>query len=112
MHACITKGVPFVLAGSIRDDGPLPEVITDAIEATDTMRQYVRGVDLALVVASTLHAVAVGNILPAETRMVVVDISPASLTKLMDRGSFQTIGIVSDSGLFLRQLAGCLQQVC
>ena len=112
MHACITKDVPFVLAGSIRDDGPLPEVITDVVEATDTMRQFVRGSYLALIVATTLHAVAVGNILPAETRMVVVDINPASLIKLMDRGSFQTIGIVSDSGLFLRQLVGCLQQVC
>ncbi len=112
MHACITHDVPFVLAGSIRDDGPLPEVITDVVKAADAMRQHVRGADLALVVASTLHAVAVGNILPAGTRMVVVDINPSSLTKLMDRGSFQTIGIVSDSGLFLRQLAACLQEKC
>jgi lysine-ketoglutarate reductase/saccharopine dehydrogenase-like protein (TIGR00300 family) len=112
MHACITKGVPFVLAGSIRDDGPLPEVITDVIEATDTMRRHVRGADLALIVATTLHAVAVGNILPAETRMVMVDINPSSLTKLMDRGSFQTIGIVSDSGLFLRLLVESIQQGC
>lgn len=112
MHACITKEVPFVLAGSIRDDGPLPEVITDVVQAADTMRQYVRGSYLALVVASTLHAIAVGNILPAETRMVVVDINPAAITKLMDRGSFQTIGIVSDSGLFLRELVEHLQRGC
>ncbi|MBI2850515.1 MAG: TIGR00300 family protein [Chloroflexi bacterium] len=110
MHACITKNVPFVLAGSIRDDGPLPEVITDVVVAADTMREYVRGAYLALVVASTLHAVAVGNILPAETRMVVVDINQSALTKLMDRGSFQTMGIVSDAGLFLKELVEALQQ--
>ena len=112
MHACITKEVPFVLAGSIRDDGPLPEVITDTVEATDAMRRQVKGSHMALVVASTLHAIALGNILPAGTRMVVVDINPASLTKLMDRGSFQTVGVVSDAGLFLRQLAECLRQGC
>ncbi len=112
MHACITKGVPFLLAGSIRDDGPLPEVITDVVEATDMMRHSIKGAHLALIVASTLHAVAVGNILPAETRIVVVDINPSSLTKLMDRGSFQTIGIVSDSGLFMRQLVETLRQEC
>ena len=112
MHACITREVPFVLAGSIRDDGPLPEVITDVVAATDAMRRHVRGADLALIVATTLHAVAVGNILPAETRMVMVDIHPSPLTKLMDRGSFQTIGIVSDSGLFVRLLVECLQQGC
>ncbi len=112
MHACVTKAVPFVLAGSIRDDGPLPEVITDTVAATDTMRRFVRDAELALVVASTLHAVALGNILPAETRMVMVDINPASVTKLMDRGSFQTIGVISDSGIFLRQLTEILQQEC
>ncbi len=112
MHACISKGIPFVLAGSIRDDGPLPEVITDVVKATDATRDLIRGAHLALVVASTLHAVALGNILPAATRMVVVDINPAALTKLSDRGSFQTIGIVSDSGLFMRQLVETLQEGC
>lgn len=112
MHACITNNVPFVLAGSIRDDGPLPEVITDVVAAADTMRQHVRGSYLALVVATTLHAIAVGNIVPAETRMVVVDINQSSLTKLMDRGSFQTIGIVSDAGLFMRELVEHIQQGC
>ncbi|MBI2831557.1 MAG: TIGR00300 family protein [Chloroflexi bacterium] len=112
MHACVSKQVPFILAGSIRDDGPLPEVITDVVKATDIMRQHVRGAHLALMVASTLHSVAVGNILPAETRTVVVDINQSSLTKLMDRGSFQTIGIVSDAGLFLRELVEVLQREC
>ncbi len=110
MHSCITRGIPFVLAGSIRDDGPLPDVITDVIQAVDTMRHHVRGASLALMVASTLHAVAVGNILPADVRMVTVDISPASLTKLKDRGSFQTTAIVSDSGLFLREVAETLRR--
>ncbi len=112
MHACITREVPFVLAGSIRDDGPLPEVITDSVVATDAMRRHTRDAQLALVVASTLHAVAVGNILPAKTRMVVVDINPATLTKLTDRGSFQSIGVVSDAGLFLRQLTEFLKRGC
>ncbi|MBI2848240.1 MAG: TIGR00300 family protein [Chloroflexi bacterium] len=112
MHACIKKGVPFVLAGSIRDDGPLPEVITDVVEAADAMRQQIRDADLVLIVASTLHAVAIGNMLPAETRIVMVDINTAALTKLTDRGSFQAVGIVSDSGLFLRQLVDCLTKVC
>ena len=112
MHACITKGVPFLLAGSIRDDGPLPEVVTDVTKATDRMRELVRGAHLALAVASTLHAVAVGNILPARTRMIAVDISPASLTKLLDRGSVQTVGIVSDGALFLKQLEEFLRRGC
>ena len=112
MYECIKKEVPFLLAGSIRDDGPLPEVVTDVIEATDMMRHSIKGAYLAIVVASTLHAVAVGNILSAETRLVVVDINPASLTKLMDRGSFQTVGIVSDSGLFMRQLVEILRREC
>ncbi|MBI2958040.1 MAG: TIGR00300 family protein, partial [Chloroflexi bacterium] len=112
MHACVTCGVPFVLAGSIRDDGPLPDTITDVVQATDAMRDHLSDVEFALVVASTLHAIATGNILPAATRMVVVDINPASLTKLMDRGSYQTVGVVSDSGLFLRQLVECLEKEC
>lgn len=108
MYACVTNSIPFVLAGSIRDDGPLPEVITDVVAAVDTLRREVRGVDLVLVLGSTLHAVAIGNILPASARLVMVDINPAALTKLSDRGSFQSVGIVSDVGLFLRQLAQAL----
>ncbi|MEK7216751.1 MAG: TIGR00300 family protein, partial [Chloroflexota bacterium] len=97
MHACVTRGIPYVLAGSIRDDGPLPEVITDVVAAMDTLREIVQRVDTVLVVSSMLHAIAVGNILPASVRLVVVDINPAALTKIMDRGSFQTVGIVSDA---------------
>lgn len=105
MHACVTHGVDFVLAGSIRDDGPLPEVITDVIEAQRQMRKRIHsGVQVALMLSTMLHSIAVGNLLPATVYTVCVDINPSVLTKLVDRGSFQTIGIVMDAGGFLRDL--------
>ena len=104
MHACVTRGVTFVLAGSIRDDGPLPDVVTDTMAAQDRMRAAVKGVGMALMVASTLHAIATGNILPATVKTVCVDINPAVVTKLADRGSFQSLGLVMDSESFLREL--------
>ena len=109
MHACVTHGVPFVLSGSIRDDGPLPDVITDTLAAQDAMRRHIPGVGLALMVASTLHAIATGNILPATVKTVCVDINPAVVTKLSDRGTFQGIGIVSDTESFLRELTRALR---
>jgi lysine-ketoglutarate reductase/saccharopine dehydrogenase-like protein (TIGR00300 family) len=105
MFECITRGVPFVLAGSIRDDGPLPDVITDVVAATDAMRAYVGEIDVALMLASTLHAIAVGNCLPAGVETYCVDINQAVVTKLADRGSHQALGIVTDVGLFVRDLA-------
>jgi len=108
MYSLIKKDVPFVLAGSIRDDGPLPEVITDSQQAQAEMRRLSRGVGLAIMVASTLHSVATGNLLPAYVRTVAVDINPAVATKLSDRGSFQALGIVTDSESFLRELARAL----
>ena len=104
MYECVTRRVPFVLAGSIRDDGPLPEVITDTIQAQDAMRRLIPGVGFCLMLATTLHSVAVGNLLPAWVRVACIDISPATVTKLMDRGSTQTVGIVSDAEPFLRAL--------
>jgi lysine-ketoglutarate reductase/saccharopine dehydrogenase-like protein (TIGR00300 family) len=104
MHACITRHVDFVLAGSIRDDGPLPEVITDVLVAQDAMRAYTRQVNFCLMVATTLHSVAVGNLLPAWVPVACVDISQATVTKLADRGSWQTVGIVTDVEPFLREL--------
>ena len=104
MYECVRKGVPFVLAGSIRDDGPLPEVVTDMLVAQDAMRRLIPGVGFCLMVATTLHSVAVGNLLPAWVKVACVDISPATVTKLMDRGSTQTVGIVSDAEPFLRSL--------
>ncbi len=109
MHACITHHVPFVLAGSIRDDGPLPEVITDVLAAQDEMRRHLKGVGLALMIASTLHAIATGNLLRATVKTICVDINPAVVTKLADRGTFQGIGIVSDAASFLRELYHALK---
>jgi lysine-ketoglutarate reductase/saccharopine dehydrogenase-like protein (TIGR00300 family) len=105
MAACVRRRVPFVLAGSIRDDGPLPGVITDTMAAQAAMRAALPGVSLALLVASTLHAVAVGNLLPATVATVCVDVNPAVPTKLADRGSFQAVGLVMDAASFLREVA-------
>jgi lysine-ketoglutarate reductase/saccharopine dehydrogenase-like protein (TIGR00300 family) len=110
MYECVTHNVPFVLCGSIRDDGPLPEVITDVIDAQNEMRRHIPGVGFCLMVATTLHSVAVGNLLPGWVRVACVDISPATVTKLMDRGSTQTVGIVSDAEPFLRALVAELEK--
>lgn len=105
MHACVRHGVEVVLAGSIRDDGPLPDVITDTQVAQDEMRRVVRsGVSMALMLASMLHGIATGNLLPAEVTTVCVDIEPAVVTKLSDRGTFQNISVVADVGSFLHEL--------
>lgn len=104
MHAVVTHDVEFVLAGSIRDDGPLPEVITDALQAQAAMRRHIGSIGFALMIATTLHSVATGNLLPAEVPVVCVDINPAVATKLADRGSFQTVGLVTDVEPFLREL--------
>ncbi len=106
---CIQHKIPFVLAGSIRDDGPLPEVITDVVQAQKAMRALIPGVGFCLMVATTLHSVAVGNLLPAWVKVACVDINPATVTKLMDRGTVQTIGIVSDVEPFLRALVSELK---
>lgn len=106
MFECVKHDVPFVLAGSIRDDGPLPEVITDVLAAQNEMRKHVPGAGFCLMVATMLHSIAVGNLLPAWVKVGCVDINPATVTKLMDRGSIQTVGIVSDAEPFLRSLAG------
>ncbi len=108
MYTCVREKIPFVLAGSIRDDGPLPGVITDTLEAQRAMRRHLKGVGLVLMVATTLHSIAVGNLLPASVRTVCVDINPSVVTKLIDRGSFQAVGIVTDAELFLRELARIL----
>ena len=105
MASCIRQNVDMVLAGSIRDDGPLPDVITDSIKAQDAMRAALPDVGLALMVATTLHAIATGNCLPAKVPSVCVDINPAVPIKLSDRGSFQAVGLVMDSSSFLKELA-------
>jgi lysine-ketoglutarate reductase/saccharopine dehydrogenase-like protein (TIGR00300 family) len=105
MYECIRHGVDFVLAGSIRDDGPLPETMMNLLEAQERYAQALEGVKLVLVLSSMLHGIGVGNMLPSWVRMVCVDINPAVVTKLADRGSSQTVGIVTDVGLFLHQLS-------
>ena len=109
MKSAIEHGVEIVLAGSVRDDGPLPDVITDMIEAQSQMRAAVRGVRIALMLSTMLHSIATGNMLPAGVRTVCVDINPAVVTKLADRGSWQSIGLVTDVESFLRELAQDLE---
>lgn len=105
MHALVTHDKEFVLVGSVRDDGPLPDVYTDVIDGQRAMRAEIADVGFCLMVATMLHSVATGNILPASIPLVCVDINPATVTKLADRGSSQARGIVTDVGLFLEQLA-------
>ncbi|MEM1449585.1 MAG: TIGR00300 family protein [Planctomycetota bacterium] len=105
MHALVESDVEFVLAGSIRDDGPLPDTLMDLIEAQDRYAAELEGAGLVLMLSSMLHSIGVGNMLPSWVSVVCVDINPAVVTKLSDRGSSQTIGIVTDVGLFLGRLA-------
>ncbi len=109
MHACHVHGVAYLLAGSIRDDGPLPETMMDLVAAQDAYADALSGVDMVVMLSSMLHSIGVGNMLPSWVRVVCVDINPAVVTKLSDRGSTQTIGIVTDVGLFLHHLATALR---
>ncbi len=110
MYECVRHNIPFVLAGSIRDDGPLPEVITDVLEAQGVMRELIRGVGFCLMMATMLHSIATGNLLPAWVKVACVDINPATVTKLTDRGSIQTVGVVTDAEPFLRALVHELEK--
>jgi lysine-ketoglutarate reductase/saccharopine dehydrogenase-like protein (TIGR00300 family) len=105
MYECVAGDVPYVLAGSIRDDGPLPDTITDAVEAQEAIREQAHAADMVLMLSTLLHSVAVGNCLPSTTRVVCVDIDPATVTQLLDRGSAQAIGMVTDVGTFVPILA-------
>jgi lysine-ketoglutarate reductase/saccharopine dehydrogenase-like protein (TIGR00300 family) len=107
-YEVVKHNLSMVLAGSIRDDGPMPGVINDMQEAQKRMREALKGVEMAIIVASMLHAIATGNLLPATVRTVVVDINPSVVTKLADRGSFQAAGLITDAELFLRELAEVL----
>ena len=108
MHACIVQRTPFVLAGSIRDDGPLPDVITDALAAADAMRSQLPAVGVAILCATTLHAIATGNMLRADVATFCVDASAETVIKLVDRGTHQATGIVTDCAYFLGELlAAC-----
>ena len=105
MYDVISRQVPYVLAGSIRDDGPLPDTLMDLVEAQERYGEQLRDAKLVLMLSSMLHSIGVGNMLPAWVRVVCVDINPAVVTKVADRGSSQTAGIVTDVGLFLHQLS-------
>jgi hypothetical protein len=109
MKSAIEHGIEVVLAGSVRDDGPLPDVITEMVEAQRLMRAALPGVRIALMLSTMLHSIATGNMLPAGVRTVCVDINPAVVTKLADRGSWQSVGLVTDVESFLRELAQVIE---
>jgi lysine-ketoglutarate reductase/saccharopine dehydrogenase-like protein (TIGR00300 family) len=108
---CVRQRVPFALAGSIRDDGPLPETQMDLLKAQKEYAQLLKGADLILMLSSMLHSIGVGNMTPAGVRLVCVDINPAVVTKLSDRGSVESVGVVTDVGLFLNLLTQRLRKL-
>jgi lysine-ketoglutarate reductase/saccharopine dehydrogenase-like protein (TIGR00300 family) len=108
LYECVKAGVPFVLAGSLRDDGPLPDTITDMNAAQDAYANELRGAGLVLCLGSMLHSIATGNMLPSWVKIVCVDINPAVATKVSDRGTGQAVGVVADVGLFLDLLSKVL----
>jgi lysine-ketoglutarate reductase/saccharopine dehydrogenase-like protein (TIGR00300 family) len=111
MYECVKNNVPFSLAGSIRDDGPLPDTKMDLIAAQMEYARLIEGADLILMLSSMLHSIGVGNMTPAGVKMVCVDINPAVVTKLSDRGSVESIGVVTDVGLFLSLLVQQLNKL-
>ncbi|MDB9303061.1 MULTISPECIES: TIGR00300 family protein [Cyanophyceae] len=111
MYECVSNNVPFSLAGSIRDDGPLPDTQTDLIKAQEEYAQLIEGAEMILMLSSMLHSIGVGNMTPAGVKMVCVDINPAVVTKLSDRGSVESVGVVTDVGLFLSLLIQQLEKL-
>ena len=105
MYECVKNKVPFVLAGSIRDDGPLPDVITDVAQAQREYKKVLKDASMVIMISTMLHSIATGNMLPANVKVIVVDINQPTVTKLMDRGTWQALGIVSDVGAFLPMVA-------
>jgi lysine-ketoglutarate reductase/saccharopine dehydrogenase-like protein (TIGR00300 family) len=114
VHHLVTHGIDYLFGGSVRDDGPLPEIVTNMIEVQSRLREIIWGRDgedlvgMCIVAGTMLHGIATGNCLPASVPLVCVDINQATVTKLMDRGSFQSMGIITDVGLFVRELAEIL----
>jgi hypothetical protein len=111
MYECVKNNVPYVLAGSLRDDGPIPDVITDVVEAQRKHKELLKGANMVLMICTMLHSIAVGNMLSSNVKVVVVDISQPVVTKLLDRGTWQAIGIVSDVGAFLPMVVQHLEQI-
>ena len=111
MYECVKNNVPYVLAGSLRDDGPIPDCITDVVEAQRKYREVLKGANIVLMLCTMLHSIAVGNMLPSNVKVVAIDISQPVVTKLLDRGTWQAIGIVSDVGAFLPMMVNHLEQI-
>jgi len=111
MYECVRHNVPFVLAGSIRDDGPIPDVVTDIVEAQRRYKEVLKGAKMVLMFSTMLHSIAVGNMLPSSVKVVAVDISQPVVTKLVDRGTAQAVGIVTDVGAFLPLVADHLERL-
>lgn len=101
MYECIKKNIPYVLAGSIRDDGPLPDVITDVAVAQKKYKEVLKNAKMVIMASTMLHSIATGNMLPADVKIIIVDINQPTVTKLMDRGTWQAVGVVSDVGAFM-----------
>ncbi|HEX3877770.1 MAG TPA: TIGR00300 family protein [Bryobacteraceae bacterium] len=110
LYECVKANVPFVLAGSLRDDGPLPDTITDMNIAQDAYAEQLKGAGLVLCLGSMLHSIATGNMLPSWVKIVCVDINPAVATKVSDRGTGQAVGVVTDVGIFLDHLSKLLSE--
>jgi len=111
MYECIVNDIPFVLAGSVRDDGPIPDVITDIVEAQRKYKQVLEGAKMVLMLSTMLHSIAVGNMLPSSVKVVALDISQPVVTKLIDRGTMQAVGIVTDVGAFLPTVVQHLEKI-
>jgi len=111
MYECVKRKVPFVLAGSLRDDGPLPDVITDMIAAQKKYKEILKDAKMVIMISTMLHSIATGNMLPADVKVIVVDINQPTVTKLMDRGTWQALGIVSDVGAFLPLVTQEIQKI-
>jgi lysine-ketoglutarate reductase/saccharopine dehydrogenase-like protein (TIGR00300 family) len=111
MYECIVNKIPFVLCGSIRDDGPIPDVVADILEAQRQYKEILKGANLVLMLSTMLHSIAVGNMLPAKVKVVALDISQPVVTKLLDRGTTQAIGVVSDVGAFLPMVVQQLEKI-
>ena len=111
MYECITNNIPFVLAGSVRDDGPIPDVLTDVVEAQREYKKVIKDTKMVLMLSTMLHSIAVGNMLPAKIKVIAVDISQPVVTKLLDRGTSQAVGIVTDVGAFLPIVVQYLEEL-
>ena len=110
MYECVKNNVPYILAGSIRDDGPLPDVITNTLESQELMREQAQDLDMVIMIATMLHSIAMGNLLPSRVKSICVDINPSTVTKLSDRGSAQVVSVVTDIGTFLPLLYEALHR--